>query len=417
MATASSPIQPKDGGTITLNDGMARSDIWFNPGESLDYDEMRVSLIGTGWGNILRPIQKGPSIFVELGSGDNFVFDVGPGCGINYNVMQIPFSKLDHIFFTHLHTDHTSDLGWIYTFGPSGDRFTPMHIYGPHNTGAGSSANFKGSEISGSSNTLIPNLHEFVEGMQKFTDWHIVSFAATLNVHDGYDLYVHPLNYLDLPNTSGGYQTGNTSTPAAYGNGHVQICEAPGTGIAFHKTSTTSSTDSNGKPITSENTITIQHWPALHIIDGAISYRVDWEVTSTPANENNPTSTTRHFSVVLSGDTQPNHFMMEYARGVDLLIHETAPTADRLSQANDVSATQASTIINLSHTPSKALGKILQQTNPKMAVTSHCPIDPEEWQGYVQDVQSWWPGGTYQIGEDLMVFNVQYDDTKGENAV
>ncbi len=69
--TSSNLIVPKDGGTVAFNDGMTRSDLWFYPGEELPEDEMRVSLIGTGWGNILRPNQKGPSIFVELGSGQN----------------------------------------------------------------------------------------------------------------------------------------------------------------------------------------------------------------------------------------------------------------------------------------------------------------------------------------------------------
>src|SRR5260370_29278846 len=54
---------------------------------------MRVTLMGTGWGSIIRPDQKGASIFVELGNGDSFVFDTGPGCGINYNVMQVPASR------------------------------------------------------------------------------------------------------------------------------------------------------------------------------------------------------------------------------------------------------------------------------------------------------------------------------------
>ena len=82
--------------------------------------------MGTGWGSMIRPDQKGASVFVELGNGDFFVFDVGPGCGINYNVMQVPFSRMTGIFLTHLHLDHTSDLAWIYTFGPAGDRYTPL---------------------------------------------------------------------------------------------------------------------------------------------------------------------------------------------------------------------------------------------------------------------------------------------------
>jgi ribonuclease Z len=70
-------------GTTGLKTVIARPDLWFYPGEELDPEEMRVTLMGTGWGNIIRPNQKGASIFVELGNGDSFVFDTGPGSGIN----------------------------------------------------------------------------------------------------------------------------------------------------------------------------------------------------------------------------------------------------------------------------------------------------------------------------------------------
>ena len=95
---------------VKLKRVVARPDLWFYPGEELDPEEMRVTLMGTGWGNIIRPNQKGASVVVELGNGDSFVFDVGPGSGINYNCMQVPASRMTKIFFTHLHLDHTSDL-------------------------------------------------------------------------------------------------------------------------------------------------------------------------------------------------------------------------------------------------------------------------------------------------------------------
>jgi len=46
------------------------------PGEPLPADEMRVTVFGTGWG-FVRPGQADQSIFVELGNGDSFVFDLG----------------------------------------------------------------------------------------------------------------------------------------------------------------------------------------------------------------------------------------------------------------------------------------------------------------------------------------------------
>ena len=112
----------------------ARTNLWFYPGEELAEGEMRVTLMGTGWGNVVTPSQKGPSVFVELGNRakSSFVFDVGPGCILNYNAMEIPMSRMNHIFLSHLHMDHCSDLPFIYAFGPNlGDRYKPLNIYGP----------------------------------------------------------------------------------------------------------------------------------------------------------------------------------------------------------------------------------------------------------------------------------------------
>ena len=69
---ASAATQSKSEGTTPLQDVVARPDLWYYPGEEVAPDEMRVTLMGTGWGNIIRPAQMGASIFVELGNGDSF---------------------------------------------------------------------------------------------------------------------------------------------------------------------------------------------------------------------------------------------------------------------------------------------------------------------------------------------------------
>lgn len=318
---------PAEDGVTKLKTIIARPNLWFYPGEELDPNEMRVTLMGTGWGNVIRHDQKGASIFVELGNGESFIFDIGPGSGINYNTMQVPSSRMAKIFLTHLHTDHTSDLAWVYTFGPASDRYVPLEVYGP----------------SGPKPELGTKAN--VEGIKTLTQWHRPTFEATLNVGDAYDLQITELDYRKNP------------------------------GIAYEK-----------------DGVKITHFPALHIADGAISYRVDWN----------------GLSFVWSGDTQPNHFLVENAQGVDLLVHETAPSVERYSQATGQPEDIAKGIVAASHTPAKALGKILQLTNPSLAVTCHSPIDPQEWQEFYAGVASHWDG-KYQIGEDLMVFNISKD--------
>ena len=327
-AAAESGAKPAADGMTRLKNVIARPDLWFYPGEELDPDEMRITLMGTGWGNIIRHEQKGASIFVELGNGESFVFDAGPGSGINYNTMQVPASRMGKVFLTHLHMDPTSDLAWMYAFGPASDRYVPWEVFGP--TGAKPELGTKAN----------------IEGIKTLTQWHRPTFEATLNVGKAYDLEITELDYRKNP------------------------------GIAYQK-----------------NGVTIKHFPALHIADGAISYRMDWN----------------GLSFVWTGDTQPNHFVVENAKGVDLLIHETAPTVERYSQATGLPIELAKVVVANSHTPAKALGKIFQLTQPSLGVTCHSPVDPQEMQDYYNGVATHWDG-KYQVGEDLMVFNISKKD-------
>ena len=146
------------------------------PGEPLPDDEMRVTVFGSGWG-FVRPGQADQSIFVELGNGDSFVFDLGEGSEANYMAMHVPYSKMSTLFITHLHMDHMGGIPHMYTFGPVGDRFTPLEIYGP----------------SGTSPEL--GLEYAIDGMKQYTNWNVISFEAALPESDGFDINVHELDY------------------------------------------------------------------------------------------------------------------------------------------------------------------------------------------------------------------------------
>jgi len=71
------------------------------------------------------------SIFVELGNGDNFVFDLGIGSLRNYNSFSIPFNTINRVFLTHLHMDHMGDLQAFYIYGPQNNRSVPLRVWGP----------------------------------------------------------------------------------------------------------------------------------------------------------------------------------------------------------------------------------------------------------------------------------------------
>ena len=55
---------------------------WFPGTEEVQPNEIRVTFMGTA--PLIRPGQMNTSIYVELGNGDSFVFDMGEGAVANY---------------------------------------------------------------------------------------------------------------------------------------------------------------------------------------------------------------------------------------------------------------------------------------------------------------------------------------------
>ncbi len=95
-------------------------------------DFIKVTLLGTG---SPRPSveRSGPALLVEVG-GKYLLFDSGRGVVQRLQQLDIRISDIQHIFITHLHSDHISALddvwltGWIY------QRPLPLNIYGPNGT-------------------------------------------------------------------------------------------------------------------------------------------------------------------------------------------------------------------------------------------------------------------------------------------
>jgi ribonuclease Z len=118
----------------------------FIPGEEqLEEGELRVTVLGSGnpWNT---PAQASAGVMVEVGNPerDILVFDLGSGSTANYASLKLPVNKLNKVFVTHLHADHTGDLltlsgswskvgradGPIFVWGPSGDepRLSTKHF-------------------------------------------------------------------------------------------------------------------------------------------------------------------------------------------------------------------------------------------------------------------------------------------------
>jgi len=84
----------------------------FIPGEEkLEDGEMRVTVLGSGNPWVTRA-QASASLLVEVGNAerDLLVFDLGSGALANYASLKLPVNKLNKVFLSHLHADHTADL-------------------------------------------------------------------------------------------------------------------------------------------------------------------------------------------------------------------------------------------------------------------------------------------------------------------
>ena len=82
-----------------------------------------------GCGSALPTLRHFPTIQVVECRGKLYMVDCGEGAQIQMRQARLPFTKLGHIFISHLHGDHCFGLiGMLSTFGLLG-RTATMHVY------------------------------------------------------------------------------------------------------------------------------------------------------------------------------------------------------------------------------------------------------------------------------------------------
>ena len=158
------------------------------------------------------------------------------------------------------------------------------------------------------------------------------------------------------------------------------------------------------------NGVRITHFPAVHDRNGSISYKLEWN----------------GLSMVFSGDTRPNGYMIDQARGVDVLIHEMVVPPDVWASKNsglkpgdagwETAVRFATAVQNNSHTPQKALGYIFSQTQPRLGIATHFQVNDDTVEPALTDIRSWYDGPV-AIATDLLVVNVSKSEIHLRQAV
>ncbi|MBI0584365.1 MAG: MBL fold metallo-hydrolase [Methanomassiliicoccus sp.] len=107
------------------------------PGEEeIEDNEMRVTVLGSGNPWVTRG-QASASILIEIGNPerDLLVLDLGSGSLANYASLKLPVNKLNKVFLTHLHADHTGDLLTLTgSYAKVGRADGPIFVWGPNGT-------------------------------------------------------------------------------------------------------------------------------------------------------------------------------------------------------------------------------------------------------------------------------------------
>jgi ribonuclease Z len=144
-----------------------------------------------------------------------------------------------------------------------------------------------------------------------------------------------------------------------------------------------------------ENGVKIISFPAIHAIDGSVSYKLEWN----------------GLSFVFSSDTYPNKWFIEHAKGADLVIHEcfiAVPDLVARYRLTPEAALQVGTQI---HTPPEAFGKVMSLVEPRMAVAYHFWTGIDSTPGVLERIRTTYDG-PLSLAKDYMVWNVTKDEIR-----
>ena len=149
-----------------------------------------------------------------------------------------------------------------------------------------------------------------------------------------------------------------------------------------------------------ENGVTIRSWPAIHLLDGPVSFALEW----------------KGLKYVFGGDTYPNKWYIKYAQNADIASHEAFLPPRALAKYFGWDMTLATFVSTRIHTEPQAFGKVMSAVKPRMAVGYHSVQSPENNAAIMDDVRKTY-AGPLTLARDLMVINVTKENIEVRMAI
>jgi ribonuclease Z len=153
--------------------------------------------------------------------------------------------------------------------------------------------------------------------------------------------------------------------------------------------------DAVNEVIYEENGVTIRSIPAVHGLDGAVSFILEWN----------------GLKFAYSSDTIPNKWWAEHTKGADIAIHECFLPSVLLVTKQGFAPLEALNVGTQGHTSPEQFGKVMSMTKPRLAVGYHFYNDFDTQPEVMRRVRKTYDG-PLALALDYMVFNVTKDEIR-----
>jgi len=149
-----------------------------------------------------------------------------------------------------------------------------------------------------------------------------------------------------------------------------------------------------------ENGVTIRSIPAIHSLDGPVSFILEWN----------------DLKFVFGGDTYPNKWYEEFAKDADLAIHECFIPVPAMITKFGFTPQGALSVATQIHTAPEAFGKMMSIIKPRMAVAYHFFNDYDIAPDILKRVGNTYDG-PLSLATDYMVWNITKEEIRVRMAI